>query len=324
MKKEYGLYQYYITTSTTTESPYDRGANRFEDVELDDTAPLPLFIGIGLALFIGFVILVLICCFCRRRRVPSAAPPDRPINASHYQRAPVADGIGVGVAYPLSSVPTMPYPNSSVVYPPPHMGPMIQHNYGVIGAGVNYNGANHYPQQPPHFGGVPAYPPNHYMATLPMAPHTTPLQSHSPSHSSQASSSVSGATADPLVPSPSPFLQLQQQQHLQQQLQQHHHHPQQLHQFPHQQHISPAVAFQHHQHMQQQFLGGRQSPALQYSQITYSTVSLNEHNAPPKTDCVATTAPTVTSSQINRPQVNHQPPQVVDQSAANYKEKDEE
>ncbi|BFZ06007.1 hypothetical protein BsWGS_09046 [Bradybaena similaris] len=314
---DYGLYQYYITTSTTTESSYDRGVKRFKDVELDDTAPLPLFIGIGLALFIGFVLLVFICCFCRRRRVPSASP-DRPINASHYQRAPMTDGIGVGVAYPLSSVPAMPYPSSTVVYPPPHMGPMIQHNYGMIGAGVNYNSANHYPQHPSHFGGVPAYPPNHYMPSLPLAPHTTPLQSHSPSHSSQASSSVSGATADPLVPSASPFLQ--QQQHLQQH--HHHPHPQQLHQFPHQQHISQAAALQHHQHMQQQFMAGRQSPALHYSQMIYSPVSLNEHSAPPKPDCAAST-PTVTSPQINRPLVNHQPPQEVTQSPS-YIEEDEE
>lgn len=157
------------------------------------------------------------------------------------------------------------------------------------------------------------------MSSLPLAPHTTPLQSHSPSHSSQASSSVSGATADPLVPSASPFLQ--QQQHLQQ----HHHHPhpqQQLHQFPHPQHISQAAALQHHQHMQQQFMAGRKSPALHYSQMTYCPVSPNEHSALPKPDCAAST-PTVTSPQTNRPLGNHQPPQEVAQSPG-YIEVDEE
>ncbi|XP_059160156.1 uncharacterized protein LOC131943872 [Physella acuta] len=292
---EKGLYQLYTTTTGHYYRDKDRDSSH---IELDDTAPLPLLIGIGLALFLGFVVLVLICCLCRRRRPASSSEHQHP-NMANYQRAPVTDGMvggGGGMAYPMTAVPPSAFHNS-IPYNP-HMGHTV-HNYGVIGSGMKFNHPpqGQYPQQPPHFGGVPTFPPNQYIPSLPLPPMSTPHQSHSLSHSSQASSSVSGATADPLVPmSTSPNMHAQQ--------------PQQQQYHPHQYQQMPSV-LQHHQHLQQ--MAGRESPSFQYPPMSYSTMMSNEMAANPATlptsNTLATTVMTssVTSPPLNRPTPNHQP-----------------
>lgn len=88
-------------------------------IEVDDSAPVPLIVGIALAIFIGFVIIV--CCICRRRSITSGSNAQNASN--NYQRAPTGDGgtfaggftggggVGVGGgAYPMAPM------NS--IYPP--------------------------------------------------------------------------------------------------------------------------------------------------------------------------------------------------------------
>ncbi|KAH9505329.1 hypothetical protein Btru_058352 [Bulinus truncatus] len=306
------IYQFFSRTTTTARP---KKFEKFRDVteksnriELDDTAPLPLLIGIGLALFLGFVVLVLICCFCRRKR-PASSEAQPHVNTANYQRAPMSDAMMTGgMAYQMTAVPPTVF-HGGVPYNP-HMGHPTQHNYGVIGAGMKFPSppVGQYPQQPPHFGGVPTFPPNQYIPSLPLPPPSMTQQSHSLSHSSQASSSVSGATSDPLVPastSPSALAhqqhvqqhqqsmqQQQQQQHMQHQQQQQHMQQQQQHMQQQQQHMqqqqqyypqmyhqnmSPPSAFQHHQHMQ--LMAGRESPAFQYSPMTYSAILANDYAA---------------------------------------------
>ncbi|KAI8771044.1 uncharacterized protein LOC106050686 [Biomphalaria glabrata] len=295
-----GIYQFFSKTTTTVKP---RKLDKSKDIELDDTAPLPLLIGIGLALFLGFVVLVLICCLCRRKRPP---PTDgqQHINTATYQRAPMSDAMmGGGMAYQMTAVPPTGFHNAMQYNP--HMGHPTQHNYGVLGPGMNFPSApaSQYSQQPPHFGGVPTFPPNQYIPSVPLPPPSLSQQSHSQSHSSQASSSVSGATADPLVPMTSSPSVLAHQHHMQLQQQ---YYPPMYHQ-----NMTAQSALQHHQHMQR--IAGRESPAFQYSPMTYSAILANEHNAsqppPPVTSAAGTNSVMTTSITSSTPDgqlSNHQ------------------
>ncbi|XP_005098684.1 extensin [Aplysia californica] len=324
---DYGLYKFFTSTSTTTVRPRrGRGHNNNVDIDLDDTAPLPLLIGIGLALFIGFVILILICCLCRRKRpAPSSSAAERPANAA-YQRAPVTDG---GMAYPMTVVPPVSYANTGMTYQHPHPAVMAQgqqHNYGVIGPGVNHNSGPHsqFQPPPPHFGGVPTFPPNQYLASVPIppAPSHTPVpggQAPSLSHSSQAST-VSGTTADPLVPSASPSIMVQQQQQQQHPYLYHHQQQQQTQMSmaqPLPQVGAPLMAagINHHPHLLQQQqqpppppVSGGDNPGLHYPPppLNYSSVLASEHtsqipSAPPNTTVTMGTVTPVHSIPFGRP-----------------------
>ncbi|KAK3774398.1 hypothetical protein RRG08_012793 [Elysia crispata] len=195
-----------LTTSTTVR-PWN-AEPKDEEPEYDDTAPLPLLIGIGLTLFIGFVILILICCCCRIRRPPADSSAAHASQAN-YQRAPLADGMGGGMAYPLTSLPPETgFPNASIGYQaPPQMASVVKMDYGMIGSGPGTDGIHQVPQtqlkqQPPHFGGVPTFPQAQYIAssyTPNAVPSYVPGQRPAVSytHSSQASSSsASEAAAD--------------------------------------------------------------------------------------------------------------------------------
>lgn len=144
-----------------------------------------------------------------------------------------------------------------------------------------------YMQQPAHFGGVPPFSSSKYAPTLPLPTHIQPL-----SHSSHTSSSGSGTASDPLVP-PTSLLP------------QHHHqsHQQHLLQFP--QSIPPMA----HQHLQQHFISGRQSPAIQYQQVIYPPVLISNHgNTLPSPNTITAPSPSI---PVTEPQVTHPPePQV--------------
>ena len=86
----------------------------------------------------GFVILILICCCCRIRRPPADSSAAHASQAN-YQRAPLADGMGGGMAYPLTSLPPETgFPNASIGYQaPPQMASVVKMDYGMIGSGKN-------------------------------------------------------------------------------------------------------------------------------------------------------------------------------------------
>ncbi|XP_076436842.1 uncharacterized protein LOC143276249 [Babylonia areolata] len=183
--------------------------------DVDDQAPIPLIVGIALALFIGFVIIV--CCICRRRSLSSSSSGTQESNSA-YQRAPTADGnpapgggFGAGVggnSYPMATV------NSK--YPPPlsqgqPMGMPGQAMTGGMNMGHQQPLVSHQQQQqqqPPY----PVLPPNAYTPPYPLG--TSTLPAYMPTSHSSHTSSASGPSSDqgpsgfssssPPAPAPAP------------------------------------------------------------------------------------------------------------------------
>ncbi|KAL8608176.1 hypothetical protein ACOMHN_016631 [Nucella lapillus] len=206
---EWGPWSLRTSTRPSRETPWPTGS--VIPIDVDDQAPLPLLVGIALALVIGFIIIVY--CICRRHNLlggASSSPQDP--NAA-YQRAPTGDGTGAGYntgvgvnAYPMAPVKSM--------FPPPPGGP--QTVVGLPGkpmaGGINMGPSLQQPPPPPTLQHpYPTIPPDSYTPPYPVG--YAPLPSYMPTSQSSHTSSASGPASDqgpsgfsssPPAPAPAP------------------------------------------------------------------------------------------------------------------------